>query len=127
LGSFLAAASKRDSRHGYSAAPGELRYSDYLTFFDGRSHTRTGGDGIEHALDAASAASLSYYFSRYLGGDSDQLRILTSELLATHMVGVRTWTRPAGPQSGATAYRVSPWRKYAWQYGPSPSVFWTLQ
>ncbi|MBK7926484.1 MAG: hypothetical protein IPJ98_03050 [Bryobacterales bacterium] len=127
LGSFLAAAAKRDNQHGYSTAASELRYFDYLTFFDGSSHTRAGGEGVEHALDVASAAGLSYYFSRYLGATDDQLKTLTSDLLATHMVGVRSWTRPAGPQSGLPAYRVSPWRKYAWQYGPSPSVFWTLQ
>lgn len=125
LGSFLAAAAKRDNQHGYSTAPAELRYTDYLSYFDGNTHTRSGS--VEHALDVASAAGLSYYFSRYLGATDDQFRILTSELLATHIAGVRYWTRPGGPQSGLPAYRVSPWRKYAWQYGPSASVYWTLQ
>jgi hypothetical protein len=127
LGWFLAASSKLDREHGYSAAPGALRYSDYLTFFDGKSHTRSGGTGVEHALNVASAAAWSYYFSRYLGVDGGQFKTLASELLATQVAGVRTWTRPAGPQGGAPAYRVAPWRKYAWQYGPSPSVFWILQ
>jgi len=127
LGSFLAAAAKRDGRHGYSGFPGEYRYSDYLTYFDGTSHTRSGGEGVQHALDVAAAAGWSYYFSRYMGAPDPGLRALTEELLTTHSIGVRTWTRPTSPQTGLPAYRVSPWRKYAWQYSPSPSVYWALQ
>ena len=34
--------------------------------------------------------------------------------------------RPAAPQSGLTAFRVNPWRKWGWQHRTSDGLAWAI-
>src|SRR5262249_35426121 len=45
-------------------------------------------------------------------------------LYATYDEAVNYWTRPLGPSTGLSAFRVSPPRKYGWEHRPSGSLSW---
>ncbi|MGH9460904.1 MAG: choice-of-anchor D domain-containing protein [Vicinamibacteria bacterium] len=115
-GTFFKAAVKSDTDHLYGGAA--LYYPDYMTGFDGATDVRSGSD-VEHALDVSASAAWAFYFS---GAGDASLRQLVVNLYRTYDVGVNYWIRPTAPQSGLTAYRVSPWRKYAWEHRPSGSL-----
>jgi len=124
VGTFENAACKRDDMHSYGDEP--LWYCDYMVRFDGASEMRS-GHTIEHSLEIAGAVAWSAYFARMLGQDDQSLIDLADRLFASYREGVRHWTRPAGPEDGAAAYRVSPWRKYGWEYRPSASLSWIME
>ncbi|HEX6738261.1 MAG TPA: hypothetical protein VF310_08325, partial [Vicinamibacteria bacterium] len=122
MGALMKAGSKVvDS--DYDAGP--LRQVDYITYINGTTYP---GDGTtpEHALEVASSAAWAYYFSSLLGPLDTSLAAAANELYLTYDFGVNYWTRPAAPPAGLTAYRISPWRKYSWEYRPSSSLAWAL-
>jgi len=124
VGTFENAACKRDDMHSYSDEP--LWYCDYMVRIDGSSAMRS-GHTIEHSLEIAGAVAWSAYFARMLGQDDQPLIDLADRLFASYREGVRYWTRPNGPEGGAAVYRVSPWRKYGWEYRPSSSFSWIME
>ncbi len=70
----------------------------------------------EHALDVAAAIAWADYFGALLNQRDATLAASIAGLYATYDLGVNYWIRPAGPASGLPAFRVSPWRKWAWQH-----------
>jgi hypothetical protein len=120
-GTFEQAACKRDDQHAYGVGP--LWYCDYMVRYDGSSDVRT-GHTIEHSLEIASAVAWAAYFSGVLGKDPHPLLELADRMYAAYCAGVRYWIRSDG--SEGSAFRVSPWRKYGWEYRPSGSYSWIM-
>ncbi len=123
-GTFENAACKRDAMHAYSGEP--LWYCDYMVRADGSSEMRSGHTS-EHSLEIAGAVAWAAYFTSLTGGDPEPYADLARRLFATYRAGVRHWIRPDGPENGRAAYRVSPWRKYGWEYRPSGSLSWVME
>jgi hypothetical protein len=124
MGTFLMAGTKLGADLEYESAA-MTRAVDYLTLIDGSTYAPDGVTG-EHALEVAAALGWAYYFSRVAGEPSPDLRTAAQELYDTYDWSVNYWTRPAANSSGLTAYRITPWRKYAWQYRVSNSFSWCM-
>jgi hypothetical protein len=124
-GTFEKAATKTDSDHLYDIHDGPLAYADYMMKWDGSTDERD-GDQVEHALEIAWALALAGYFADLVGLPDPTLRQKAAEHYATYDVGVNYWIRPAGPDTGRPAYRVTPWRKYGWEHKPSGGLSWLM-
>lgn len=76
------------------------------------------GDGYgEHAHEVAGAIGWGVYFSDLLGIPNPTLAPRNDDLYLTVSANIKNWTRPAAPN-----FRVSPPRKWGWQYRPSGSL-----
>lgn len=117
------AASRSDNGHEYGSQWGSLEYPDYLTRVDGSPEMRSSGDA-EHTFEAATGTAWAAYFGGLLDRPDTSLPGLLNELERTQVTAIQYWTRPNAPASGLSAYRVSPWRKYAMQYREAPSYTW---
>jgi hypothetical protein len=124
MGTFLKAATKVGADLEYDSGQ-NLRSVDYVTLADGSTYAADGTTS-EHALEVAGGLAWASYFSRLTGMSDPSLAAAATQLYETFDYSVNYWTRPAGPASGFTAYRVSPWRKYAWQFRTSGSLSWCL-
>lgn len=109
----------------YTNVPENLRLVDYVTLVDGSTYAADGA-GPEHALSVGGAMAWAYYFSRLTGQPDETLAEAANELYRTYDYETNEWTRPAGPASGLSAYRNSPWRRYNWTYKTSGSLSWCL-
>jgi hypothetical protein len=116
-----------------AAFPDEMQVGDYYPFYIAASFgtpTDVGGtpyDGFEHSLDAAVPVALGAFFST----DPTQKAALTTVakgLLTTHEGSIADWTRDgsATQAAGRTKFRVTPARKYSWQYKNAGSAAWAL-
>ncbi len=79
-------------------------------------------NGFEHSLDVAVPVALGAFFTT----NSTQKAALTTVakgLLTTHGESIDYWTRNS---TGRTKYRISPARKFNWQYKNAGSVGWAL-
>jgi hypothetical protein len=126
MGNMVKVASKTDSDAEYSseyASP--LVYPDYLMQIDGTSDMRSSTDD-QHAMDVGIIAAWANYFANVLGTPDATLAQAANDLYFTHDIGMNYWTRPDAPASGLTAYRVSPWRKYGWEYRTTGSFSWIM-
>jgi hypothetical protein len=81
---------------------------------------------VEHALDVAAAMAWADYFGALTGQRDPQLAAAIEGLYDTYDLGVNVWIRPAGPQSGLAAFRVTPWRKWGWQHRTSDGLAWAV-
>jgi len=81
---------------------------------------------VEHALDVAAAMAWADYFGALTGQRDAQLAAAIEGLYDTYDLGVNFWIRPAGPQSGLAAFRVTPWRKWGWQHRTSDGLAWAI-
>jgi hypothetical protein len=111
-----------------AAFPDEMQVGGYYPFYIAASFgtpTDVGGtpyDGFEHSLDAAVPVALGAYFTT----DPTQKAALTTVakgLLTTHEGSIADWTRNT---VGRTVFRVTPARKYSWQYKNAGSAAWAL-
>ena len=109
----------------YTNVPENLRLVDYVTLVDGSTYAADGA-GPEHTLSVAGAMAWAYYFSRLTGQPDATLAEAANELYRTYDYETNEWTRPAGPASGLSAYRNSPWRRYNWTYKTSGGLSWCL-
>lgn len=126
LGTFARAAVAVSTDPLYDGASGPIEKSHYALLADGSIGASEYGDE-EHALEVATLLAWAHYFSALTGGTDATLKTKADSLYATYDLGVNHWIRPAGPASGLTAYRVSPWRKYGWEHRPSGSLSWLLR
>jgi hypothetical protein len=124
-GTFERAATKTDANHLYDIHDGPLAYADYMMKWNGATDERD-GDQVEHALDIAWALALAGYFADVVGMPDPTLRQTAEAHYRTYDVGVNYWIRPAGPDTGRPAYRVTPWRKYAWEHKISGNFSWLM-
>jgi hypothetical protein len=123
IGNFEMAACKRDEMHSYGVGP--LWYCDYMVRSDGSSEVRS-GHTIEHSLEIAGTVAWAAYFSNLLNMEDGTYIDLADKLFASYKAGVQYWTRPNASKVGNTAFRVSPWRKYGWEYRPSGSFSYIM-
>lgn len=123
MGNFLRVACKSDTGHQYGG--GALYYVDYMMRYDGVSDVRSTGEE-EHSLEMAAALAWSWYFSELTGVADASMKTMADNCYDVYDLGVNHWIRPAGPASGLTAYRISPWRKYGWEHRPSGSLSWLM-
>lgn len=126
LATFLRTVSRADTLHMYSTTTKALRYPDYLTNADGTPNNRSSSD-VEHTMDVLSAIAWGYYFTKESGTPDQSLQAAAIELYSASEIGFKYWTRPAAPASGATAFRLAPWRKYGWQFSGAGNLPWLLQ
>jgi hypothetical protein len=70
----------------------------------------------EHALDVSKIFALAYHFSRVDGAPNASFLGRFNELTSTANAEFAYWTRPSGPQSGLSVYRLSPPRKFNWWF-----------
>ncbi len=126
IGTFEKAALKLDAAHTYTSSnPGALWYGDYIMLFDGTSDERDGSE-VEHSMDVSVTLAWAAYFANLTGTPDNTLITAANDAYASYNVGVNYWIRPTAPSSGFTAYRVTPWRKYGWEYTPSASFSWLM-
>lgn len=78
----------------------------------------------EHALDVTAAIAWADYFGALLNLRDPTLAATALSLYNTYDLGVNYWIRPTAPASGLTAFRVNPWRKWAWQHRGADGLFW---
>lgn len=127
LGTFESAALKEDAMHSYSSSySGNLWYGDYMMKYDGTTDERDGSE-IEHSMDIAVTLAWAAYFSYLLGTPESSFYTHANYAYDSYDIGVNYWVRPSAPSAGFTAYRVTPWRKYGWEYTPSASFTWLMQ
>lgn len=124
MGTFLKAATKfvDPTLYDYN---GQLREVDYITYINGGTWPDE-GTTPEHALELAASLGWASYFGNLLGAPDPTVRQAAMDTYFTYDVGVNYWIRPAGPQSGLTAFRVSPWRKWGWEHRPAGSLSFTI-
>ncbi len=126
VGHFLAAAVVSAADPMYDGAAGPIDRPVYALLAGGAVGASEYGDE-EHALEVAAALAWAHYFAELTGAPHAPLKAKATSLYATYDRGVNHWIRPAGPASGLTAYRVSPWRKYGWEHRTSGSLSWLMK
>jgi hypothetical protein len=124
MGTFIANACASDTAHSYGG--GAQYYASYLVQYNGTTDMRSGSDS-EHALDVAAALAWAWYFGEVTGTPVASHKTMAQSLYGTYDLAVNYWIRPTGPASGLTAYRVTPWRKYGWEYRTSNSFAWVME
>ncbi len=127
IADFQKVSLKIDTNHMYNSEnPNGLWYPDYMTRFDGTTDERD-GTAIEHSLDLSISLAWGAYFSGILNNVVDQsLFQSANNTYDSYLTSMKYWIRPAGPSTGRTAYRVTPWRKYGWEFTPSVSYTWLM-
>ncbi|SFS67107.1 Ig-like domain-containing protein [Paenibacillus sp. BC26] len=135
MGTFLNNASRSDAYHAYDTYVGALRYPDYMVKYDGTSDALDGGRGsssnptggttIEHDLEVGNAILWADYFNQLLGGSPNTTwESAVNDLYYGYDIGVNFWIRPTGPTAGKTAYRITPNRKWGWEFRTTGSFTW---
>ncbi len=121
-GSFLRAALRTESGNfGMATAP------RYVIEFDGTDFANEAPlHDEEHALDVAAALAWADYFGAVTGSRDPTLAAAIEDVYDTYDLGVNYWIRPTGPASGLAAFRVSPWRKWAWEHRTSDGLAWAI-
>jgi hypothetical protein len=78
-------------------------------------------------MEIATTAAWAAYFSSQQGMKDASLIELTDRLFDSYTACVKHWITPDGPLKGSPAFRVTPWRKYGWEYRPSGSFTWLMK
>ncbi|MBD8526660.1 hypothetical protein [Pseudomarimonas arenosa] len=126
MGNFLRTATVDTTEHSYDSYNDALALPRYGMLSDG-SDGQVNYEDVEHALDVAAGLAWAGYFADLSGQPDPQLRQRARDLYFSYDTGVNFWIRPGGPSAGLTAYRVSPWRKWAWEHRVSIGLGWALQ
>jgi hypothetical protein len=119
LGNFLKEAC-RVNNDGFT-------FPRYAMLYDGSDGQVNEFSDVQHAIETASGIAWAHYFANSLNRPDPTLKSKADSLYLTYDDQVNYWTRPAAPASGLTAYRVSPWRKYSWEYRTSHGLSWALR
>jgi len=125
LGHFLAVSTVDTDEHTYDTYEAPLALPRYAILSDGTDGQRNYED-IEHALDVAAGIAWGAYFADVVGQPDASLRDRANDLYFSYDIGVNYWVRPAGPDAGYTAYRISPWRKWGWEHRVSTGFAWAM-
>ncbi|MBL8300716.1 MAG: hypothetical protein JNN30_20445 [Rhodanobacteraceae bacterium] len=125
LGNFLSAATVSTPSHLYSTYTASLALPRYAILSNG-ADGQVNAEDVEHALDVASGLAWAAYFAESQGFPSQALRDRANAVYFSYDIGVNYWIRPAAPASGATAFRVSPWRKWAWEHRVAAGFGWAM-
>lgn len=123
LADFMRATVEPTTAHVYSGS-GTLALPRYAMLRDG-SDGQQNAEDVEHALDVAGQVAWGHWMRASLGGDATTLRASALDLYATYDAGVNHWIRPTAPPA-ATAFRVSPPRKWGWEHRSSDGLAFAL-
>jgi hypothetical protein len=128
LGNFLAAATVDTTEHSYDGFTGALALPRYAILSNGSDGQRN-ADDVEHAIDVAAGLAWAAYFAERAGlpAQALALRQRAQDLYFSYDTAVNEWIQPGGPAVGRQAYRVSPWRKWAWEHRVSVGFGWALR
>jgi hypothetical protein len=111
----------------YNSADGKkMDFPRYAVLFDGSDGQVDEWSDVQHALEVGAGIAYGYYLSILLGTPDTSLLSKARSLYETYDDQVNEWIRPAGPEYGLCAYRVSPWRRYNWEYRPSGGYSWAV-
>ena len=125
MGTFLVASTKLNSQHWYMYT-GSLYSPDYITAMDGSTDPGEGSQA-EHSLEVSTGIAWANYFGTLMGKPDSSVAQRAKDVYTTYKWGVNNWTRPLAPASaGYTAFRVSPPRKFGWQYHPGLSFAFAI-
>ena len=83
---------------------------------DEDQHARDPWSDLEHAIDVSKVFALAYFFSRQAGTPNDEYIGRFNELSDAGQGSFQYWTRPGGPSSGLSVYRLNPPRKFNWWF-----------
>jgi hypothetical protein len=125
MGNFLRASTISTVNHSYDTYAGALALPRYGMLSNG-SDGQVNESDVEHALDVAAGTAWATYFAALAGSPDAALAEVTEDLYFSYDIGVNFWIRPGGPASGLPAYRVTPWRKYAWEHRVSAGLGWAM-
>lgn len=105
-----------------------MRYPRYAILMNGTDSTCDGYEWSDeyHSMEVAAGTAYASYFAEITGQPDTLLRSIAGQYYYTYDDFTNFWTRPAGPQSGLAAYRVTPFRKYNWEYRPSGGYSWAM-
>ena len=81
---------------------------------------------IDHGLDVSKIFALAYYFTKKAGAPNSTYLGRFNELKQTGEAAFRYWTRPNGPASGLSVYRLSPPRKFNWWFRTTADLSWLI-
>ncbi len=110
-----------------TAFGGGKRYPMYTCLIDGSSGPNLNeSTDPYHAVDVGVSLAWAYYFSQVLGENNVKMQLMAKEFYETYKLVVKYFTRPAGPATGKTQYRVTPWRRYNWEHRISGSYPWLI-
>jgi hypothetical protein len=123
LADFMAATVEATTVHIYTGH-GTLALPRYAMLRDGSDAAQL-PDDVEHALDVAGQIAWGHWMRASLGGNADTLHAAALDLYATYDAGVNHWIRPTAPPA-ATAFRVSPHRKWGWEHRTSDGLAFAL-
>jgi hypothetical protein len=125
LGTFLSAATVTTIDHMYDTYEEPLALPRYAMLSNG-TDGQVNAEDVEHALDVASGLAWAAYFADAQGFPSQTLHDRANDVYFTYDTGVNYWIRPNAPASGATAFRVSPWRKWGWEHRVAAGFGWAM-
>jgi hypothetical protein len=108
------------------AEDGPIWHGAYMVAIDGSPDPADGYEVAEHSLSIAATIAWGDYFARLAGAPDPELAEAVRRLYATYDLSVNYWVRPAGPGSGLPAFRVSPWRKWAWEHRTGGALSFTF-
>ncbi len=108
------------------AEDGPIWHGAYMVAIDGSPDPTDGYEVAEHSLSIAATIAWGDYFARLAGAPDPELAEAVARLYATYDLSVNYWVRPAGPASGLPAFRVSPWRKWAWEHRTGSALSFTF-
>jgi hypothetical protein len=104
----------------------KMDFPRYAILFDGRDGQVDEWTDTQHSMEVGSGIAYGYYLSLLLGTPDTSMLSKAKSLYVTYDDGVNGWIRPSGPAGYLPAYRVSPWRKYNWEYRPSGGFSWAI-
>lgn len=124
LGAWQSAVLSRGGDSLYGAGP--FWYSHYMLALNGDPDPADGDEVSEHSLAITASIAWGAYFAELTATPDASLWQAARDVYETYDEGVNYWIRPAGPTSGFTAFRVTPWRKWSWEHRMSGSLPWLM-
>jgi hypothetical protein len=125
LGNFLSAATITTLDHMYDTYEDTLALPRYAMLSNG-ADGQVNAEDVEHALDVASGLAWAAYFADVQGFPAQTLHDRANAVYFTYDTSVNYWIRPGAPAAGATAFRVSPWRKWGWEHRVAAGFGWAM-
>ena len=82
---------------------------------------------IEHNCDVAGLVARGAWAEKQLGKDPSKLRSTAAKLLEGCAWNLDKWHRPRGPDTGKSAWRLAPARKFNWWFGSTSDIAWLMR
>lgn len=106
---------------------GGMQYPMYVVYYNG---SETGEENewsdLHHSPEVGCGIAWSAYFGALLNEEHNSLVEQSKALYSTTTYDIRSFTRPDAPQSGLSAFRVTPPRRYSWEQRSTTAWSWLL-